>query len=158
MYGENTNTMAIPIYRVLPYPVIQRSTNIIVTVPTVLQLLHVYMHVYTSVMQVHTHAYMYMYKYIHVCTCILYTYTMDITPKMCKYNVHTSMCTVYVHVYMYMYTHNVYIVLSHKTFPYAHVHVVLCIYVLLISRKRPCLIMEVHVHVDHKSTTTVTRR
>ena len=25
MYGENTNTIAIPIYRVLPYPVIRES-------------------------------------------------------------------------------------------------------------------------------------
>ena len=28
MYGENTNTIAIPIYRVLPYPVIHRILNL----------------------------------------------------------------------------------------------------------------------------------
>ena len=35
MYGENTKTIAIPIYRVLPYPVIIECDNYIIGIPGV---------------------------------------------------------------------------------------------------------------------------
>ena len=77
MYGENTNNMAIPIYRVLPYPVMH------VQVKGDIHVSYTYMYTRTlcySFIYIHTiSTYMYMYMYtasgnVGNCICVIPSY------------------------------------------------------------------------------------